>query len=221
MASMFNTRTISVHSPAFKSSEWGTPFFLFHSIKGTENVNELFEYTVQVRTQDEQGKGIIEQYISKAEAMAGGAPGSNLDLKSTIGASLGVAIELDGKVDGVLSLIGEPIERQAGGILDAARGQGTRYINGIITQAAHIGTLGRHALYEFTIRNWMWLLTQSSDYKVWQKMSIPDIIRAVLSTLPYRVEYRLTQEYKTLDYQVQYGETHWHLIQRLMEEAGI
>ncbi|TDR27061.1 type VI secretion system Vgr family protein, partial [Hydromonas duriensis] len=214
----FNARTISVQSPVFKSSDWGTPYILFHSLKGSENINELFEYVVQVRAQDEEGQGIVERYISKAESLAGGAPGSNLDLKSTIGSNLTISIELDGKRLGVW---GESIERQAGGILDSARGAGVRHINGIITKAAHLGSLGRYPLYEFTIRNWMWLLTQSSDYKVWQKVSIPDIIRAVLSTLPYKVDYRLTKTYPSMDYIVQYSESHYHFIKRLMESVGI
>ncbi len=217
----FNKRTISVSSPAFKTSEWGTPYFLFHSIKGSENLNELFEYQIIVRTQDEYGNGIIENYISKAAAQAGGSPGSNLDLKTTIGASLTVAIELDGKIDSVLSAFGEDIERSAGGILNAAQGKGTRYISGVITNASYIGTQGRHAMYQFTIRNWMYLLTQSSDYKVWQQMSIPDILKAVFNRLPFSVEYRLSKNYPALDFQVQYGETHYHFAKRLMEEVGI
>jgi type VI secretion system secreted protein VgrG len=217
----FHHRTITVTSPAFKSSEWGTPYFLFHKIQGTENLNELFEYTVICRTQDEYGNGILENYISKAMAQAGGSPGSNLDLKTAIGAHLTVAIELDGKIDSVLSAFGENIERSAGGILDAASGKGTRYINGLITDASYIGTQGRHAMYQFTIRNWMYLLTRSSDYKVWQQMSIPDILKDIFNRLPFRVEYRLNETYPVLDYQVQYGETHYGFAKRLMEEAGI
>lgn len=52
---------------------------LFKSLTGREALNELFLNTkVLIRSQDEYGNGVIDGLISKASAMAGGAPGSEL-----------------------------------------------------------------------------------------------------------------------------------------------
>lgn len=219
--SAFSPRTVLISSPSFPVSDFGTPFMLFKSLSGREALNELFEYTVLVRSQDEYGNGVLDAPISKATALAGGAPGSNFPLQSVIGQLVNVNIELDGKIDAIDSVFGEDIERQGGGTLPAAEGQGTRDINGIATSASYVGVEGRHVIYQVTLRPWLWLLTQSSDYKVWQYMSIPDILNAVLSRLPYPVETRLSSSYPQLDLQIQYNETHYDFIKRLMEEAGI
>lgn len=108
----------------------------------------------------------------------------NFPLDSIVGQLVNINIELDGKVDAIDSFFGEDIERQAGGTLPAAQGQGTRYQR-FGHQCEHQGVEGRHAIYSVTLRPWLWLLTQSSDYKVWQNQSIHDILNTVLSTLPY------------------------------------
>lgn len=218
---VFRNRSIQISGDALPVSDYGTAFMQFKSATGREYINDLFEYDVFLRARDEYGGGVVDNPISKDTALAGGPPGSNFPLQSIIGTLVNISIEEDGKIDASNSAYGEDVQREGGGTLPAAQGKGIRHINGLVTQAKYQGVEGRHAIYKITLRPWLWLLTQSSDYKVWQNKSIPEIINDVLLTLPYPVESRLKSSYPQLDYQIQYGETHYHFIKRLMEEVGI
>lgn len=80
-------------------------------------------------------------------------------------------------------------------------------------------TVGR---YQAQIVPWLWFLTQKSDCRIFQQKTIPQIIEAVLN--PHSTQYdlsRLTATYATQEYRVQYRESDFAFVSRLMEEAGI
>src|SRR5678815_2560631 len=62
--------------------------------------------------------------------------------------------------------------------LEAAKDQ-TRYFNGIISRLVQTKNDGSYAHYRATIVPWLWLLTRTSDCRIFQKKSIPDIIEEV------------------------------------------
>lgn len=131
-------------------------------------------------------------------------PAANLDLKSVLGKECTVCITLDGK-----------------GENDAAEGKGEREINGLITNARIKKAEGRHIVYELTLRPWLWLATRTTDYKIFQEKSVVEILDEVLGDYSFSVEKRLNGDFPKRDYQVQYGETDFHFMQRLMQEWGI
>ena len=53
------SRTLNASHPRLTSSVLGTPYYLMRSIEGVEAINQLFEYTVILSTQDEYGQGIL------------------------------------------------------------------------------------------------------------------------------------------------------------------
>ncbi|ANO89047.1 type VI secretion system tip protein VgrG [Escherichia coli] len=123
------------------------------------------------------------------------SPAANLQLKPMVGKDLCVNIELDGG--------------------------GKRYISGLVTAARVAGHQGRSVVYELRLEPWLKILTHTSDYKAFQNKNVVEILDEVLDEYPWPVEKRLVENYPTRAWQVQYGETDFDFIQRLMQEWGI
>lgn len=97
-----------------------------------------------------------------------------------------------------------------------------RFFNGIVTRFAQVGTEGRLARYEMTLRPWLWLLTRTADCKIFQQQTVPEILEDVFKKHGFTdFEVKLTGDYPTLDYCVQYRETDFNFVSRLMEQEGI
>src|SRR5579863_1642038 len=104
----------------------------------------------------------------------------------------------------------------------ALDGDTPRYFHGVVAECAQIGRLGRYARYTAKVVPWLWLLTRTSDCRIFQQKSIPDIIKSVFrehGTADF--EDSLNGSYSPRDYCVQYMETDFDFVSRLMEEEGI
>jgi type VI secretion system secreted protein VgrG len=104
----------------------------------------------------------------------------------------------------------------------ALDGDKSRYFHGVVAECAQIGRLGRYARYTAKVVPWLWLLTRTSDCRIFQQKSIPDIIKSVFrehGTADF--EDSLNGSYSPRDYCVQYMETDFDFVSRLMEEEGI
>ncbi|KYF84496.1 hypothetical protein BE17_52990 [Sorangium cellulosum] len=76
--------------------------------------------------------------------------------------------------------------------------------------------------YHFRLVPTLWQLTQRLNHRIYQHLSIPDIIDRVLGEWRIGAEWRIDRaRYPKLDYKVQYGETDYVFLSRLLEEAGI
>jgi type VI secretion system secreted protein VgrG len=99
---------------------------------------------------------------------------------------------------------------------------GYRFYNGYVTRFSQGGMYGRYHLYHAIVRPWLWFLTRTADCKIFQDMPVPDIIKAVFGdhgTADFAFE--LTGSYRPWVYCVQYRETDFNFVSRLMEEEGI
>ncbi len=97
-----------------------------------------------------------------------------------------------------------------------------RYFNGHINHFSQSGNKGAYAVYQATIRPWLWFLTRTSDCRIFQEQTVPEIIQSVFSDLGYTdVEQKLSNSYPTWTYCVQYRETDFNFVSRLMEQEGI
>ncbi|KRB67889.1 type VI secretion system Vgr family protein [Noviherbaspirillum sp. Root189] len=103
----------------------------------------------------------------------------------------------------------------------AIKGGTARYITGIVSRFVQSGFNRDFASYEVELVPKLWLLTLSRDRKIYQTKSVADIIKAVLTEYGITFDDKLTQTYDSLDYCVQYDETAFDFISRLMEQAGI
>jgi type VI secretion system secreted protein VgrG len=97
-----------------------------------------------------------------------------------------------------------------------------QYINGIVGKFVQSGGDARFARYQADVYPWLWLLTMNSDCRIFQNMTAPDIIKKVFSDAGFTdFTDSLTGTYGTREYCVQYMETHFAFVSRLMEEEGI
>ena len=101
-------------------------------------------------------------------------------------------------------------------------GDEMRYFNGIVTEFRQVGRSGNHAWYQATLRPWLWLLTRSSDCRIFQNMTVPDIVRQVCEDHGFTaIEDSLSGTYEEREFVVQYRETAFNFVSRLMEDEGI
>jgi type VI secretion system secreted protein VgrG len=97
----------------------------------------------------------------------------------------------------------------------------TRFFNGICNRLSQ-GDQDGVTRYEAEIVPRAWLLTRRSQSRIFQGLSVPQILAQVLGGVPgLSFELRLQGEFAARDYCVQYRETDFDFISRLMEEEGI
>jgi type VI secretion system secreted protein VgrG len=97
-----------------------------------------------------------------------------------------------------------------------------RFFSGVLTEAQWVGRRAYGSAYDLILRPWLWLLTHTTDSRIFQKMSVIDIVQKVFTDAGFRDFQNDTKEtYKKRDYCVQYRETHFDFVCRLMEEEGI
>lgn len=99
---------------------------------------------------------------------------------------------------------------------------GTRYFNGHVSRFAQVDSDGRMASYRATVVPWLWFLTRTADCRIFQGMTVPDIIKKVFRDKGFSdFEEALDGTYTPWDYCVQYRETDFNFVSRLMEQEGI
>ena len=104
-----------------------------------------------------------------------------------------------------------------------------RYLNGLISRfSQEFGVSGlsgsglRSYCYSATMVPWPWLLTRTSNSRIFQNLSVPDIVEKVFSDkgfTDYKVN--ISRSYEQREYTVQYSESDFNFVSRLLEEEGI
>jgi type VI secretion system secreted protein VgrG len=98
-----------------------------------------------------------------------------------------------------------------------------RYINGYVSRFTQGGTDARlFTHYHAQVVPWLWFLTRQADCRIFQNLAVPDIISQVFNLFDFK-DFRLSLKgtYPQLEYCVQYRETSFNFVSRLMEEFGI
>lgn len=97
-----------------------------------------------------------------------------------------------------------------------------RYFHGLVTRFSQGGRRGSYASYRATLRPWLWFLTRRADCRIFQEMNVPDIVMQVFRDLGFTdFSDELTGNYRTWNYCVQYRETDFNFVSRLLEQEGI
>lgn len=97
-----------------------------------------------------------------------------------------------------------------------------RYFNGILVAAQWTGIREGLYSYRLVLRPWLWLLSHTADCRFFQEMTAPDIIRKVFNEAGFSdFQFKTTQNYPKMEYCVQYRETDFSFVSRLMEEHGL
>jgi type VI secretion system secreted protein VgrG len=106
------------------------------------------------------------------------------------------------------------------------QGLGRRYLNGDVTRFALIAREGRYWRYEAILRPWTWYMTRTSNCRIFQNKTALDIVLEVLfypygNVSSWSLLNRTTETYRKWDYCVQYQETDFNFVSRMMEHEGI
>jgi len=97
-----------------------------------------------------------------------------------------------------------------------------RYFNGFVSAFALVRPLGTTMEYAATIVPWLWFLTRTSDCRIFQNKTVPEIIKEIFREHGFTdFEDRLTEDYAVWEYCVQYDETAFAFVSRLMEQEAI
>ncbi|WP_027709809.1 type VI secretion system Vgr family protein [Zooshikella ganghwensis] len=99
------------------------------------------------------------------------------------------------------------------------------HVNGIINRFSKGRSGDKYTEYSFYIVPKLWYLTKRMDCRIFQEQTIPEIIQSVLESAGFKEKdefiFKLTGKYKPHTYIVQYNETDFNFISRLLEQEGI
>jgi type VI secretion system secreted protein VgrG len=101
--------------------------------------------------------------------------------------------------------------------------QAPRYFNGLVRRFI-AGSLNRRHLrtYRAEVVPWPWFLTRTADCRIFQNQSTPDIIKVIFGDFGFSdFAFNLKGTYAPWEYCVQYRETAFNFISRLLEHEGI
>lgn len=101
-----------------------------------------------------------------------------------------------------------------------------RLFNGIVTRFCSTGWQEDLSTYEAIIHPWLWLLTRTANCRIFQEKTVLDIVKEVCNDGVYggiaELDIgHLTGSYEVLNYCVQYRETDFNFVCRLLEHEGI
>ncbi len=101
-------------------------------------------------------------------------------------------------------------------------GKDDRYFNGFVSRFSEGGRDRDFVTYHAEIVPWLWFLTRTSDCRIFQNKTVPDIIRQIFDEYNFRdYKLRLYGDFVEREYCVQYRETDFNFVSRLLEEEGI
>lgn len=97
-----------------------------------------------------------------------------------------------------------------------------RYFHGHVSRFAQTGKDPRFSHYHVEIVPWLWMLTRRADCRIFQNMTVPQIITKVFNDRGFGdFQNALQGDFEQREYCVQYRETDFNFVSRLMEQYGI
>jgi type VI secretion system secreted protein VgrG len=97
-----------------------------------------------------------------------------------------------------------------------------RHFHGLVADFGLADIRDDFAVFHITLRPWLWFLSLRHNNRIFQNMSVPDIIEKVFADYPEaKFTLNLKATYAPREYCVQYGESDLDFVQRLMEHEGI
>src|SRR5580658_1083192 len=102
-----------------------------------------------------------------------------------------------------------------------------RYINGYVSRFAQSGFDATFYHYQMEVVPWFWFLTRQTDCRIFQAKSVPEIVTEIFDQQKdksHTADYKMNVnagDYDELEYCVQYRETTFNFLSRLLEHEGI
>ncbi len=97
-----------------------------------------------------------------------------------------------------------------------------RYFNGMVSHLRKVAPTFASTHYQMEVVPWTWMLTRYADCKIFHNKKVGEIIEQVFQDRNF-TDYKLllNGNYSPMEYCVQYRETDFNFISRLMEQNGI
>lgn len=99
--------------------------------------------------------------------------------------------------------------------------QEPRHVHGVLSRIATLGAPRGVPLLEVTLVPRLWLLKRTKNSQIHQQKTVPEIVSAVLDRARVRHRWQLSRVYAVREYCVQYQETDYAFVTRLLAEEGI
>ena len=121
-------------------------------------------------------------------------------------------------------VVGEPLVAR---FLQGGNKEGpaeTRHFSGICAEFGQGATDEKFTAFRAVVVPKLWLLTRRARSRIFQQLTVPKILEKVLKELlggEGELSFQLEGVYEPRDYCVQYRETDFNFVSRLMEEEGI
>ncbi len=97
-----------------------------------------------------------------------------------------------------------------------------RFFNGVLVEAQWIGQELDHYQYRLVLRPWLWLLTRTTNCRIFHEKSAPEIIQEVFAQHGFaKSKPDAVGTHAVMEYCVQYRESDYAFVSRLMEEYGM
>ncbi|MGY5954774.1 Actin cross-linking toxin VgrG1 [Kosakonia sp. BK9b] len=130
-----------------------------------------------------------------------------------------VLLGTDARIDRS-ALLGQPVTIS----IPTKNAQNPRYFNGKVTAVAVSAVElsgSRYASYSLTVESDLWPMQRDRNMRIFQDQTVPQIIQTILAEYKINFEDVLIGSYRLWDYCVQYQESSFDFICRLMELEGI
>ncbi|MGJ3352976.1 type VI secretion system Vgr family protein [Providencia sp. Je.9.19] len=159
----------------------------------TCSIGGLPEDTFQV-TQFDLQEGVSELFTLSIQAVS---PLPEVDFQQVLGIASSLTVKRDGQI--------------------------IRTVQGILASAEQGNTDGVKTWYQFVIRPEMWVMTLNQDSRIFQNMTVPDILKKLLEEAHVKQDCQFyhTEEHPERRYITQKRESAFHFWCRLAAEEGI
>lgn len=242
-----SAKTLSVHSPAIPQ-RLGQAALVPVSLYGHEGINTLFNYTLVLKTPDalkhlssQTANFHLDDFIGQPLTVFIQLDSFGVDLSAWHRAVAAedlsairpthrphAAADYPSGHSDASYAAGAASKRTTSNRTTAAATRpatgssvAVREISALITHAQILRVENRQAVYQLTLQPWLYLATLTTDCKIYQALSVVDLLDQLLADYPFPVDKRLIETYPQRDYQVQFNETDFAFFSRLCEEWGI
>lgn len=117
-------------------------------------------------------------------------------------------------------LVGKPVT-----LVLIQEDESKRYFNGYVAEFRSLGRFfnGQRSKYQFTLRPWLHFLEKSADCRIFQNLSVPDVLKQVFKPLGEvaKFTFDLKGSHEPYRYLTQFNETSANFVLRLLRMDGI
>lgn len=97
-----------------------------------------------------------------------------------------------------------------------------RYFHGYLTEGVYLREDADGFHYNLSLRSFLYFMDHRKGFCIFQEKAVDDVLKDIFGRTPYAdFEFRTTESYEKFEYCVQYNESDFNFISRLMEQEGL